>query len=112
MHQVIDICKAFGDETRMQLMQLLHAHTQLCVCEFTAALQLSQPKISRHLNILRTAGLVDAERKGAWMFYRVSSSVPSWVDTMLQEQAVQFGPALMRANAHLEAMAARPERCC
>lgn len=112
MYNAIEICKAFGDDTRMQIMQLLNASEQLCVCELTAALDLSQPKISRHLTILKNAGLVDCERKGQWMFYKVSTAAPAWVDTMLHEQNSAFGPALMRANARLDAMVSRPERCC
>lgn len=112
MQNAISICKAFGDETRMQIMLMLFSAEELCVCELTAALDLSQPKISRHINILRGADLVESERRGQWMFYRIASSAPAWVDALLQSEQTQFGPALMRANERLSGMASRPSSCC
>jgi len=64
--------KALGDETRLRIVALL-AHGELCVCHLEETLQLSQPKVSRHLAILRRAGLVDVRREGRWMFYTVAA---------------------------------------
>jgi ArsR family transcriptional regulator len=44
----------------------------VCVCDLTAAFELSQPTISHHLRILRDAGLVDVERRGTWAYYRLA----------------------------------------
>lgn len=60
--------KAISDETRLRIMLVLFTH-ELCVCELCDVLQESQPKISRHLAILRTAGYVTDMRQGQWVFY-------------------------------------------
>ena len=51
----------------------------MCVCDLTAAFDLSQPTISHHLKILRDAGLVEAERRGTWAYYRL---VPDAIDAL------------------------------
>lgn len=43
----------------------------MCVCELTPAFDLSQPTISHHLKLLRQAGLIDCERRGTWVYYRI-----------------------------------------
>ena len=62
--------KALADHTRLRVIHLL-GEEEVCVCSVVAALQTSQPKISRHLAYLRRAGLVSARREGKWMHYRV-----------------------------------------
>ena len=62
------IFKALSDETRLRIYLLL-GNGELCVCQIQVALALSQTKISRHLTVLRNAGLVVARREGLWMYY-------------------------------------------
>ena len=62
--------KALGDETRLRIVALL-AHGELCVCHLVAALDLPQPTASRHLAVLRNAGVVDTRRDGSWVYYRL-----------------------------------------
>jgi ArsR family transcriptional regulator len=62
--------RALGDETRLRIIALL-SHGELCVCHLEAALGLSQPNISRHLAVLRAAGIVDDRREGNWVHYRL-----------------------------------------
>jgi len=63
--------RALADATRLRLLNLM-AGRELCVCYFVEILDLSQPKISRHLAYLRKAGIVAARRDGKWMHYRIS----------------------------------------
>lgn len=65
--------KAVGDPTRLQLLRLIAAHDggEACVCDLTAAFDLSGPTISHHLKVLREAGLVTGDRRGTWVYYRV-----------------------------------------
>ncbi len=63
--------QALGDMTRLRLLNLL-GDQELCVCYFTEILDQPQPKISRHLAYLRSAGLVTVRREGRWMHYRIS----------------------------------------
>ena len=64
--------KALGDETRLRIVALL-SHGELCVCHLEEALSLAQPNVSRHLGILRMAGVVEHRREGSWVYYRLAS---------------------------------------
>ena len=64
--------KALGDETRLRIVALL-SHGELCVCHLEAALSLAQPTASRHLGVLRAAGIVDTRRSGTWVHYRLAA---------------------------------------
>jgi len=64
----VELFKALSDETRLKIILLLH-NRELCVCQIEAALGITQTKASRHLSILRRAGLLKARREGLWMYY-------------------------------------------
>ncbi|HOT02747.1 MAG TPA: metalloregulator ArsR/SmtB family transcription factor [Methanolinea sp.] len=72
LHTYTALFKALSDETRLRIYLLLKR--ELCVCQIQVALGMSQTKISRHLTVLRNAGLVTARREGLWMYY--SRTVP------------------------------------
>lgn len=74
-----------ADPTRLRILVLLQSEEELCVCEFTHALKESQPKISRHLGVLREVGLVTARREGVWMHYRIRPRLPSWAKAVFDE---------------------------
>lgn len=61
---------ALADKTRLRILNLMR-RDEVCVCYFTEVLGESQPKISRHLAYLRSAGVVSARREGKWMNYRI-----------------------------------------
>jgi ArsR family transcriptional regulator, arsenate/arsenite/antimonite-responsive transcriptional repressor len=67
---VAGLLKAPADPVRLRLMSLIAAADEACVCDLTAPFALSQPTISHHLRVLREAGLVDAQRRGTWVYYR------------------------------------------
>ncbi|MBD1401751.1 ArsR/SmtB family transcription factor [Pelovirga terrestris] len=73
MKNVASIFKALSDETRLRILALL-SNGELCVCDLMAALEVPQSTVSRHLAYLRNAGLVDDERRGVWMFYRLKQA--------------------------------------
>jgi ArsR family transcriptional regulator len=62
--------QALGDGTRLRLLNLIGGQ-EICVCYLVEVLGVPQPKISRHLAYLRSAGLVGARREGKWMHYRI-----------------------------------------
>jgi ArsR family transcriptional regulator, arsenate/arsenite/antimonite-responsive transcriptional repressor len=62
--------KALADPTRVAIVNRLAAD-ECCVCDLTEAFDLAQPTISHHLRILRDAGLVEAQRRGTWSYYRI-----------------------------------------
>jgi ArsR family transcriptional regulator len=111
-HQPAAIFKALGDELRLALMLLIRDRDQLCVCELTEAFDVSQPKISRHLASLRDVGLLDAERRGQWVYYSLDPQLPDWVMRVL-EQTADSNTALIRAPLErLLAMTDRPGMSC
>lgn len=64
--------RALADQTRLRLVALL-SPGELCVCHLAEALDLSQPMISRHLGILKNAGVVKTRRQGSWIYYQLAA---------------------------------------
>ncbi len=79
----VALFRALGDETRLRALVLLHVEGELCVCELTEALQVSQPKMSRHLAGLRELGLVVGRRQGLWIHYGIARDLPPWASQAL-----------------------------
>ena len=69
--RLADLFKALGDPTRVAIVNRLSQADEVCVCDLTDAFDLSQPTVSHHLRILRDVGLVEAERRGTWAYYRL-----------------------------------------
>jgi ArsR family transcriptional regulator len=67
-----DVFNAFANPTRLRILNLLQAHKEICVCDLCAVLDELQPKVSRHLAILREAGLVVVRSEGKWRFYALA----------------------------------------
>ena len=63
--------KALSDPTRVAIVNRLSAAPEVCVCDLTAAFDLSQPTVSHHLKVLREAGLVESEGRGTWAYYKL-----------------------------------------
>jgi len=65
--------KALSDPVRLRLLSVVASHPggEACVCDLSAGIELSQPTISHHLKVLRIAGLLESERRGSWVHYRV-----------------------------------------
>ncbi|HEX5121242.1 MAG TPA: metalloregulator ArsR/SmtB family transcription factor [Pseudonocardiaceae bacterium] len=67
------VFKAIADPVRLRLLSLIasHAGGEACVYDLTGAFELTGPTISHHLKVLREAGVIDGERRGTWVYYRV-----------------------------------------
>ena len=76
--------RALADPTRLRLVNLI-ADREICVCYLVEILQMSQPKISRHLAYLRKAGIASARREGKWMHYRLVVPKDEVAASILQE---------------------------
>jgi len=72
------VFQMLADTTRLRIVALLQGHGELCVCELTHTLSLSQPKISRHLAIMREANLLQDRKSGLWVYYRLNNNLPYW----------------------------------
>ncbi len=73
MQDLANIFKALSDETRLRVIKLLESG-ELCVCDIFTALDMSQPKVSFHLNVLKEAGFLKDRRQGRWTHYRLDDS--------------------------------------
>jgi ArsR family transcriptional regulator len=72
-----DLMKALADPTRLTMLaSLWKADGPICICDFTAGLELTQPTISHHMAKLKEAGLVDSEKRGIWIYYRLRDKLP------------------------------------
>ncbi len=80
---LIPVFKALGDETRLRIVNLLIQEIPVCVCEMTDALQLPQYHVSRHLIILKNAGLVEAQRDGTWIYYSIAGNITACENDLL-----------------------------
>lgn len=79
------VFKALGDPVRLRLVSLIasHAGGEACVCDLTDAFNLTGPTISHHLKVLREAGIIDGERRGTWVYYRVLPTALQTLSTVL-----------------------------
>jgi ArsR family transcriptional regulator, arsenate/arsenite/antimonite-responsive transcriptional repressor len=86
--------KALGDPVRLRLLSMIasQAGGEVCVCDLTPPFPLTAPTISHHLRVLREAGLVDCQRRGTWVYYRVRPGV-------LDRLASVLDPDQLRAAA-------------
>ncbi len=107
----VAVFKALADELRLAALLLIRDQ-KLCVCELTEALDVSQPKVSRHLASLRDAGLVETERHGQWVYYYLSPQLPGWLRRVIDETASANESLIHTPQARLQAMANRPEVSC
>lgn len=73
MNELLSIFRALSDATRLKILKLLEGD-ELCVCDITAALDMSQPKVSFHLGVLKDAGLIKDRKQGRWMHYTIDDS--------------------------------------
>lgn len=74
--------KALADPVRLRVLSLIAAQpeAEACVCHLTSPIGLSQPTMSHHLKLLHGAGLLEREKRGAWVYYRV---VPERIEAVL-----------------------------
>lgn len=81
------LVQALADGTRLRALVLLSREESLCVCELTAALAVSQPKMSRHLAALRALDIVEDARIANRVFYRIHPELPSWAGGVIDQLA-------------------------
>ncbi len=70
IHRIADVLKAMADPTRLQILHCLH-EGELCVSSILDEVGGSQANVSKHLSVLRRAGLVDCRREGLKVYYRI-----------------------------------------
>lgn len=102
----INFFKCLADETRFNIVMLVLINNEQCVCDLTEKLALSQPKISRHLALLRTSGILQDRRQGQWVYYSLNPNLPAW--------CVDIFNTLKNAKLQLkiETSVQHTNRCC
>ncbi|MFY2738227.1 ArsR family transcriptional regulator [Pseudocitrobacter sp. RIT415] len=81
----LKLFKILSDETRLSIVLLLRESGELCVCDLCITLKQSQPKISRHLAMLRESGLLLDRKQGKWVHYRLSPHIPAWAAQVIEQ---------------------------
>ena len=94
MDALSQLFKALSEVVRLRVIALLGGG-ELCVCDLMAVLDLPQSTISRHLSYLKNAGLVEGERRGVWMYYRLSERQDPLRQALMQDLAVLLGEESM-----------------
>jgi ArsR family transcriptional regulator len=97
--------KALSDPIRLRLLSLIASMGEACVCELTAAFDVTGATISHHLRVLREADLVESERRGTWIYYRMRQETADLLGSLLANPAQQpagQAAALPHPAAHQE----------
>lgn len=115
MTDPLQFYKDLADETRLKSLLLIQREGELCVCELMVALDEIQPKISRHLALLRNNKVVLDRRQGQWIYYRLNPDLPQWAKAVLEQTLVSNTDYIAPQVKKLCSMGDRPERkksCC
>ena len=116
MKKTANIFKALSDETRLRVVKLLQER-ELCVCELIQVLNMSQPRISRHLSVLKNAGIVDDRREGKWVYYSLCNETRNnKVKTILEAMSLLADDNSVvkkdKKNLKRAVRLSKIERCC
>nr|WP_321458297.1 metalloregulator ArsR/SmtB family transcription factor [uncultured Cohaesibacter sp.] len=108
-----NITAAFGalsDPIRLRILALIAQERELCVCELVQALQLPQPKISRHCRTLSEAGLVVSRREAQWVLYSITTDAPDWANKALQAaiEGIKLDPVYKKDCCRLKSVERPP----
>ena len=105
-----DLFNILSDPTRLRSLMLIRAEGEVCVCELTFTLEESQPKVSRHLALMRDAGLVTPRREGTWMHYSINPDLPAWADKTIEQVFQQLSSLepFLNDRRRLKTMTNRP----
>ena len=104
--------KCLADETRLTLLMLIQIQQEACVCHLMEALQQDQPKISRHLALLRQHNLVQGQRRGKWIFYRLHGQLPSWCKQVIEQTTAHNARYIEEPLSKLSHLNNSSNNCC
>ncbi|MCK8603680.1 ArsR/SmtB family transcription factor [Desulfoferrobacter suflitae] len=122
LRNLLQITKALSDEQRVRTLMLLE-EGELCVCQLIELLGLAPSTVSKHLSILRTAGLIDCRKDGRWAYYRLADGneaegckpAVEWLRQSLAEDRVIQNDRAKRAevlDSDLEELCQRQRKAC
>lgn len=94
MIEILNITKALSDENRIRALMMLTGG-ELCVCQIIEMMQLAPSTVSKHMSILKQAGLVETRKDGRWIYYRLAaaerrgpSEIIDWLKKNLKDNPV------------------------
>lgn len=115
MDQVLTVFKALGDESRLRALLALQEE-DLCVCQITELLDLAPSTVSKHMSILKAAGLVTSRKQGRWIYYSWAGQKASPLarDALLQARRSLQGDGQLTSDARRldEILQMTPEELC
>lgn len=88
---------ALADPTRLAIVRELAGAPEVCACDFTSCCDVRQPTVSHHLRVLREAGIIESERRGTWIFYRLAPGAMDRLAGLARE--LSGGPRLIPVGA-------------
>jgi ArsR family transcriptional regulator len=77
--------QALADPTRLAIVRELAGAPEVCACDFTSCCDVRQPTVSHHLKVLRDAGVVESERRGTWIYYRLAPAAAERLRSLAME---------------------------
>jgi len=110
--QAAELMRALAEPSRLRLLALLREHGTLCVCELEQITGLAQYTVSRHLGLLRRLAIVDNERHGARMDYRIADDLPAEVADLLSAALTLAAADPLFADDRQAAVRVRTASCC
>lgn len=99
----LKLFKCLADDTRLKSLLLISELGEACVCDLIAALELDQPKVSRHLAELRKCAIVQDSRRGKWVYYQLHPALPEWVQHIILQTRLSNPAYFAAALANLHA---------
>jgi len=85
MELFIKTIGSLNDETRVKILNFIHHHGEVCVCDIENAFGMIQSRVSRHLKILKEAGFLKVDRRGRWAHYSVRTPLDLFRQSILEE---------------------------
>jgi len=104
MREFVAVTKALADETRVRALAALSGR-ELCLCQLVALLGLAPSTVSKHMSILKQAGLVESRKDGRWVYYRLArDDTPGWVREVIDwaRQALRLDATIRDDKKRLE----------
>ena len=111
MKEIVNFGKAIGDPTRVRILNALR-QGELCVCELVDALEISPSTLSTHLQALRNSGVVQTEKRRAWIIYSITPAVRPSLDFVFTQLPGRNGRAERDLERLSRRMLLRVEGCC
>ena len=95
------VFKCLADETRLKLTLFIAACGEVCVGDLTHEVDENQPKVSRHLALLRNQNLLLGRRRGQWIYYRINPQLPEWVLAVIDQTKTAHSDELQAMTSNL-----------